>query len=53
MQFDGADAEVSIDRKHPEFSSWTWIAPNDLMEQIVPFKRDVYRAVFAAFEGRL
>ncbi len=53
MRFDGDDAAVRIDTAHPEFGRWQWMAPADLMAAIVPFKRGVYEAVFAAFEGQL
>lgn len=53
MRFEGDGSEVDISRQHPEFSRWDWFAPADLIEAIVPFKRDVYRAIFAEFEGRL
>ena len=49
MRFRGTDADVTIDTDHPEFSSWNWLTPDDLIAQIVPFKRDVYRAVFDEF----
>lgn len=53
MQFDGDESEVELDQKHPEFSSWGWFTPDDLIDKIVPFKRDVYRAVFDEFRGKL
>ena len=50
MRFHGDDSDVDITaagRPHdPEFSEWRWMAPADLMERIVPFKRSVYEAVF-------
>ena len=53
LQFHGSDADVNIATEHPEFSEWRWLAPDELIAQIVPFKRDVYRAVLAAFDTHL
>ncbi|EKE44530.1 hydrolase, NUDIX family protein of the NudH subfamily [Oceaniovalibus guishaninsula JLT2003] len=53
MRFDGSDADVNIATAHPEFSDWTWLTPQELVTRIVPFKRDVYDAVFRAFGDRL
>ncbi|PZX18887.1 putative (di)nucleoside polyphosphate hydrolase [Palleronia aestuarii] len=53
MRFEGTDADVGIDTAHPEFSEWAWMRPEVLVERIVPFKRDVYEAVFAAFRSAL
>lgn len=53
MRFQGADNQIVIETKHPEFSKWTWLDPRDLVEKIVPFKRDVYAQVIAEFGDRL
>ncbi|MEM8571952.1 MAG: RNA pyrophosphohydrolase [Pseudomonadota bacterium] len=53
MQFLGDDSDVDIAAGHPEFSRWCWMAPNDLVNKIVPFKREIYDQVFAAFRERL
>lgn len=52
MRFVGDDSEIDIVPKNglkAEFESWRW-APIDLVPKlIVPFKRDVYEQVVAAF----
>ncbi len=53
MRFLGDDGAIDIRTSHPEFSAWRWMAPDALIERIVPFKRDVYRAVFAEFAPHL
>ncbi len=53
MRFHGQDTDINIETEHPEFSAWRWLASADLVDNIVPFKRDVYAAVLAAFAGRL
>lgn len=53
LRFHGEDAQITIDVEHPEFSEWTWLSPDELVEKIVPFKREVYAAVVAEFGTRL
>jgi len=45
--FEGEDADIDINTAHPEFSDWRWVEFGALVELIVSFKRDVYRAVVA------
>lgn len=49
LAFAGSDGEIDIATAHPEFSDWRWMALEQLAADIVPFKREVYRAVAAAF----
>ncbi|WP_299139008.1 RNA pyrophosphohydrolase [uncultured Tateyamaria sp.] len=53
MRFNGADDVINLDTEHPEFSAWKWMAPADLPDAIVPFKRDVYVRVLAEFAAHL
>ena len=54
LRFHGTDDQVRIDADdHQEFSEWRWMAPDEVVEQIVPFKRPVYEQVVAAFRDRL
>ncbi len=53
MRFNGTDAQINIRTEQPEFSAWTWLDPADLVANIVPFKREVYAQVLAAFGDRL
>lgn len=53
VRFMGTDAHINIDLPHPEFKAWRWLPPADLPDHIVPFKRDVYRAVLAEFAPHL
>ena len=53
MRFLGRDDQVNIETDHQEFSSWKWLDPAELIENIVPFKRDVYVAVLDAFKEHL
>jgi putative (di)nucleoside polyphosphate hydrolase len=53
LRFHGADTDIDIAAKHPEFSRWRWLPPADLLALIVPFKRAVYAEVLAEFAPRL
>ncbi len=53
MRFLGRDSQINIATAQPEFSKWRWLDAAALVENIVPFKRDVYAAVMAEFSGRL
>ncbi|NRB01477.1 MAG: NUDIX domain-containing protein, partial [Rhodobacteraceae bacterium] len=48
-QFQGQDGDINIATEHPEFSEWRWLPPEELVANIVPFKRAVYKKVVAAF----
>ena len=53
MRFRGEDADVRIDTAEPEFRAWRWVAPAELPNMIVPFKRDMYRAIVDGFTDHL
>ena len=53
MRFLGRDNQVRIDTAHPEFSAWRWLPPDEVLAQIVPFKRGVYAQALAAFREHL
>jgi putative (di)nucleoside polyphosphate hydrolase len=53
FRLEAPDSAIRIDTAHPEFSAWRWIGAADLLAQIVPFKRDVYAEVLAAFRRHL
>ncbi|KAA0916386.1 RNA pyrophosphohydrolase [Aquicoccus porphyridii] len=54
LRFHGTDEQVRIDADdHQEFSQWRWLPPEEVLAQIVPFKRPVYEQVIAAFRDHL
>ncbi len=53
MRFTGDEALIGIATEHPEFSAWAWIEPTELVDRIVPFKRETYAAVLSAFRAYL
>jgi putative (di)nucleoside polyphosphate hydrolase len=49
MRFLGANEEINLQTAKPEFSAWRWVAHQDLLGLVVPFKRHVYRQVLEEF----
>ncbi len=49
MRFLGQDCDINIRTAVPEFSEWRWLAIEALPRLLVPFKRDTYTKVIAAF----
>jgi putative (di)nucleoside polyphosphate hydrolase len=49
MRFTGTDKDIDIETAEPEFAAWKWLALEALPRLIVPFKRDTYSKVIAAF----
>jgi len=53
FRFKGEDDQINIVTEHPEFSNWRWIAADEMLAAIVPFKRPVYEQVVQAFRTYL
>jgi len=49
MRFTGADRDINIKTHEPEFAAWKWLPIETLPSLIVPFKREIYSKVVAAF----
>ena len=52
MRFDGPESEVNItpdDAEKVEFDMWRWADIGEVVDLIVPFKREVYSQVVEAF----
>jgi len=52
-RFIGEDTDINLATEHPEFMSWRWVDPRELPKLIVPFKRQLYEDVIAAFGPHL
>ena len=51
MRFLGDDKEINITADdHPEFSQWRWVALEDTLYLIVPFKRKTYEILINSFQ---
>ena len=49
MRYTGPDEGIDIQTEEPEFRAWSWMAHDELIRKIVPFKRDTYTQVFDEF----
>lgn len=51
MRFNGSNDDIKLDAfDHPEFSQWQWVALEDTLDLIVPFKRKTYEKLITAFK---
>lgn len=53
MDFLGQDSDVNIHTAHQEFRAWRWARPDELIDLIVPFKKELYANVLRAFASHL
>ena len=53
LRYQGDDAQIDLAKHHKEFTRWRWSTPDQVIRDIVPFKRAVYERVFAGFAGHL
>ena len=51
FKFLGEDRDINIATEHPEFSKWKWISKENLLKEIVPFKKSVYENVLEEFKN--
>ena len=51
FKFLGEDRDINIATEHPEFSKWKWISKENLLKEIVPFKKSVYENVLKEFKN--
>ena len=45
VRFDGDEKEINIHTKHPEFLDWKWVNIENLTDEVVKFKLDVYKKI--------
>ena len=53
MRFLGPDYAIDIQTDEPEFRSWAWMPHDELIDRIVPFKRETYSRVYDEFRDLL
>lgn len=51
MQLIGSETMINLATEHPEFNQWKWSTPQELVAEIIPFKKHVYEAVVAELLG--
>ena len=49
LRYTGQDSDINIATEKPEFFSWQWMSPADLIQLAVPFKRPVYEDIMTQF----
>ena len=51
FRFTGKEEDINVNTNNPEFSEWKWILHNSLVDNIVPFKRKLYKNVLKEFQN--
>ena len=49
LRFTGQDSDIDLTAHEPEFAAFQWVSLDALPDLIVPFKREIYKQVIAAF----
>ncbi len=49
FRLDAPDDVINLTHQDEEFSDWRWMEAAELLDAIVPFKRDIYASVLAEF----
>ena len=50
FQFTGEENDINVGTINPEFSEWKWTKISLIVDEIVPFKRDVYSTILREFK---
>ena len=51
FSFEGADTEINLRAdKKPEFNNWKWVSPQDVLYNIVVFKKEIYQKILKEFK---
>ena len=50
FKFTGKDSEINVGTENPEFSEWKWTKINSIINNIVPFKKNVYSIILEEFK---
>ena len=54
MMFTGVDSDINLYTSgHPEFEDWAWMEPERCLQEIIDFKKLLYRSVFKEFKNFL
>ena len=49
FKFSGQENDINVKTENPEFSEWKLINSSNLIENAIPFKRTVYKAILDEF----
>ena len=50
FKFTGKDDDINVETTNPEFSEWKWTKMGLIIDNVVPFKRDVYLTILEEFK---
>lgn len=50
--FIGSDDDINLATATPEFVTWKWAHPDELVALAIPFKRDIYRSILTEFKEK-
>ena len=51
FSFEGTDEEINLQTdKKPEFNNWQWVRAQDILSNIVDFKKEIYQKVLKEFK---
>ena len=51
FSFEGKDEEINLQSdKKPEFSNWQWVSSQNVLNNIVAFKKEIYQKVLKEFK---
>ena len=53
FEFLGEDKDINVGTDNPEFSEWKWAELDSIVDNIVPFKRNVYSVILEEFKDLL
>ena len=53
FDFIGTDKDINVNTKEPEFSKYEWVDKIFLINNIVPFKKDIYEKILEEFDTYL
>ena len=51
FSFEGTDSEINLKAdKKPEFNNWKWVSTQDVLNNIVVFKKEIYQKILKEFK---
>ena len=50
FRFTGKESDINVGTHNPEFSEWKWTKIDLIIDEIVPFKRNVYSTILKEFK---
>jgi len=53
FKFIGQNKDINVKTENPEFSEWKWAKIDSIIDNIVPFKRNVYSKILEEFKNFL